>query len=80
MFDGLRNDPEPSGFDEPVEFFPDDAPAAPRSKPAPAKRRSSGKFLGMTPQQRLILATLLMVTVCLLGAMCNLLSGRFVLP
>ena len=81
MFDGLRNDASnPSGFDEPVEFFPDDKPPAPAPRLAPKKRKSSGKFLGMTPQQRFLLAVMLMITVCLLGSMCMLITGRFVIP
>ena len=83
MFDGLRNDASnSSGFDEPVEFFPDDKPPeTPRSAPAKsARRKSPGKFLGMTAQQRFFLAVMLMITVCLLGTMCMLVTGRFVLP
>lgn len=82
MFDGLRNNENAnsSGFDEPVEFFPDETPPAAKSRSAPRKRKSSGKFLGMTPQQRFFLAVMLLVTVCLLGTMCMLITGRFVLP
>ncbi|MBV6396328.1 MAG: hypothetical protein HFACDABA_01926 [Anaerolineales bacterium] len=82
MFDGLRNNDNDnsSGFNAPVEFFPDETPAASKPRPAPKKRKSSGKFLGMTPQQRFILAVILMITVCLLGSMCMLITGRFVLP
>lgn len=81
MFDGLRNnDSNTSGFDEPVEFFPDEKPPLSAPRPVSKKRRSSGKFLGMTPQQRFILAVILMITVCLLGSMCLLITGRFVLP
>lgn len=81
MFDGLRNDASnTSGFEEPVEFFPEEKPPAQAPRPAPKKRKSSGKFLGMTPQQRFLLAVLLMITVCVLGLMCNLITGNFVLP
>jgi hypothetical protein len=81
MFDGLRNDASnSSGFDEPVEYFPDDKNAGQPPKPAPKKRKSSGKFLGMTAQQRFFIAVLLMVTVCMLGAACNLVLGKFVMP
>lgn len=73
MFDGLRKDAsDTSGFDdEPAEFTP-------KVKPAPVRRRkSSGGFLGMTPQQRFIVAVMLMVAVCSLGALCLLITGRF---
>ena len=78
MFDGLRNDAsDTSGFDDqPVEFYPDD-------KPTPKKRgkKSSGqssKFLGLTPVQRFILSLMLMFSVCLLGAVFLIMTGRFV--
>ena len=77
MFDGLRNDAsDTSGFnDQQVEFFPDD-----KKKPAaaPARRKSSsGKFLGMTAPQRFLIAVMLMIMVCSLGAMCMVISGKF---
>ena len=73
MFDGLRNDAsKDSGFDEgKIEFFPDD-------KPVRSSARSTGKFLGMTSQQRFILAVMLMIAVCALGGMFLLLTGKFV--
>ena len=81
MFDGLRNDESKSSdFNEPVGFFPDETPPASTPRPAPKKRKPSGKFLGLTPQQRFLLAVMLMITVCLMGSMCMLITGRFVLP
>lgn len=77
MFDGLRKDAsDTSGFDEqPVEFFPEDnKPAA----PPPVRRKKSGKFLGMTAQQRFLIAVMLMVVVCSLGAICMLFTEKFV--
>jgi hypothetical protein len=79
MFDGLRGDPPNSGFDDSVEYFPDDAPAPPASRPN-ARRKPAGKFLGLNAQQRFILSLLLMVAVCVLGAMCMLVFGKFVIP
>ena len=83
MFDGLRKDAsDTSGFDEqPVEFFPEDekpAPAVARPAPTPARRRSSGKFLGMTAQQRFIISVMLMIMVCVLGAMFMVVAEKFV--
>jgi hypothetical protein len=73
MFDGLRNDAsDTSGFDEQVEFFPEDKPAA------PVRRRKSGQFLGMTAQQRLLIAVMLMIAMCVLGMMCMLITGKIV--
>ncbi len=73
MFDGLRKDAsDTSGFDEQVEFFPEDKSAA------PARRRKSGQFLGMTAQQRFFVAVMLMIAVCVLGMMCMVLTKRFV--
>ncbi len=77
MFDGLRNDAsDASGFDDQqVEFFPDENK---KPTPAPARRRkSSGRFLGMTAPQRFLIAVMLMIMVCSLGAMCMVISGKF---
>ena len=76
MFDGLRNEAsDTSGFDEnQVEFFPDEN----RSTAASLRRGISGRFLGMTAQQRFIIAVMLMIMVCTLGAVCMLISGSFV--
>jgi len=73
MFDGLRKDAsDTSGFDEQVEFFPEDKPAA------SARRRKPGQFLGMTAQQRFVVAMMLMIAVCVLGMMCMVVTKRFV--
>ena len=83
MFDGLRSDAnETPGFDEPVEYFPDEKPApaeAPAPRPKP-KRRPTGKILGLNAQQRFIVSLLLMFAVCALGSMCLLITGKFVIP
>jgi hypothetical protein len=72
MFDGLRKDAsDTSGFDEPAELFPEDKPAA------PVRRKKRGQFLGMTAQQRFLIAVMLMIAVCLLGAMCMLITEKF---
>lgn len=78
MFDGLRNDAsDTSGFDDqPVEFFPDDK-KKPTAKPARRKSSSPGQILGMTAPQRFLIAVMLMIVVCTLGAMCMVISGKF---
>jgi len=70
MFDNLRDDAESSFYEEDT-LPPDEELFVP-----PPKRKSSGKLLGMTPVQRFIIAIMLMVAVCTLGAMCLLLTGR----
>ena len=73
MFDNLRDDASPSYFDEEVTVPPEDYAA---SLPETPKRKSSGKILGMTAKQRLIIALMMLVAVCTLGTMCLLLTGR----
>jgi len=73
MFDGLRNDAsDTTGFEESADLFPEDKPA-----PTSVRRKKSGQFLGMTAQQRFLIAVMLMIAVCSLGAMCMLISGKF---
>lgn len=73
MFDNLRNEASPAYFDEEVTIPPEEYAA---SIPEAPKRRSSGKFLGMTATQRFIIAMMLLIAVCTLGSMCLLLTGR----
>lgn len=42
--------------------------------PAPSVHRTS--LLGMTPAQRLLIAVMLLVSVCVLGTLCLLITGR----
>lgn len=73
MFDGLRNDAsDTSGFDDQqVEFFPEDKPAT------PIRRKKPGQLFGMTAQQRFLIAVMLMIAVCTLGAMCMVITEKF---
>jgi len=73
MFDNLRDDANSS------PFYEDDKAQA---KPAvgtivPTARQKSTKFLGMTAQQRFIIAFMMMIAVCVLGVMLLLITGRF---
>jgi hypothetical protein len=72
MFDNLRDDAESSFYEEdtlpPDEEISFDAP--------PKRKPGGGKILGMTPIQRFIIAVMLMVAVCTLGAMCLLITGK----
>jgi len=69
MFDGLRNDAsDTSGFDDqPVEFYPDDKPSAPKKRSKKSSSQSQ-KIFGLTAVQRFILSLMLLISVCLLGA------------
>lgn len=72
MLDGLREDASTSQFEEPKEF-PFESP------PASRRRRRPGRFLGMSAMQRFVISVFIMIITCMLGAMCLLLTGRFVL-
>jgi hypothetical protein len=50
-------------------------PAATGQFSAPRKSGSS-RFLGMTSLQRFVLAVMLMIAVCVIGALCLLVTGR----
>ena len=68
MFDNLRDSAESSFYEEePNDLYKEPAVAA----PAPRKRRRtrSGKFLGMTAQQRFLISVMLMFTVCIMGTL-----------
>jgi hypothetical protein len=71
MFDNLRDDAASSFYEEDTQPPDEEAIAAvaPRRKPG-------GKLWGMTPIQRFIIAVMLMLTVCILGMMCLLVTGK----
>ena len=72
MFDNLRDSADSSFYEEEKNDLYKE-PAAPnssrRSTAAPRRRRSGGHFLGMSAQQRFILAVMLMLTVCIMGTL-----------
>jgi hypothetical protein len=70
MFDNLRDDAASSFYEE------DTQPPDEEVHVSAPKRKNSGKFLGMTPVQRFIIAVMLMIAVCTLGVMCLLLTGK----
>jgi hypothetical protein len=72
MFDNLRDD---SSFEEEEAQF---QPAAGMEFDAPRKSGSS-RFLGMTSMQRFVLAVMLLLAVCVIGALCLLVTGRILL-
>jgi hypothetical protein len=69
MFDNLRD--EANSFDNEGAKFQ----SASNTISGPISRRSS-RFLGMTSIQRFVIVVLLMAAVCVLGAMCLLITGK----
>lgn len=75
MFDNLRDDVSEPFYEEgDSEIGPEGGGEEIGTESSP--RQSNGKFLGMTSFQRFIVAVMLMVAVCTLGAMCLLLTGK----
>lgn len=70
MFDNLRD----SAF---YEDEPEVTPEESEVRAAPVRRRrSSGRFLGMTAQQRFIVSLMVMFTVCIVGTLAMFVLGR----
>lgn len=76
MFDSLRD--QTSG--DPTMNQESAIGGDPAIELAPAAPPAGGLFLGMTAPQRLIIAVLLMLAVCILGTMCLLVTGRIGFP
>jgi len=69
MFDNLREESS-KDFEEQAKF-----------QPAAGTRRAakkSGRFLGMTSIQRFVIAVLIMSTVCVIGTLLLLATGKVV--
>ena len=79
MFDNLRDfsdeplyeDEQNDLYKEPEDISDDSSPATPVRS-----RKKSSNFLGMTAQQRFIIALMLMFTVCLLGTLAMFVMGK----
>jgi hypothetical protein len=72
MLDNLRDDSSSRPFfEDEAEFQP-----AKVTSSIPAFPRRKGRFLGMTSMQRFVIAVMLMLMVCLLGAFCSLATGK----
>lgn len=74
MFDNLRDDASFYEDEEQAQF----QPAAGTDFNAP-RRSGSSRFLGMTSMQRFVLAFMLLIAVCVIGALCLLVTGRILL-
>ena len=66
MFDNLREESS-RDFDEQAKFQP----------AAGTGSKKSGRLLGMTSMQRFVLVVLVMFTVCVLGTLLLLATGKF---
>ena len=70
MLDNLRDDATSKPFyEDEAQFQPAAGTAAPRL--------GSPRLLGMTAPQRFLVALMLLLAVCSLGAMCLLITGKF---
>ena len=79
MLDDLRSSATYQDDDEEEEGL-EQKPEAPRRGPRPARPAGNGRILGMTAQQRFIVATLLFILVCIAGAAMLLATGAVSLP
>ena len=71
MFDNLRDSAESSFYEEEKN----DLYKEPVAKTA-VRRRSNGRFLGMTAQQRFLIAMMLLFTVCIMGTLAMFVLGK----
>jgi hypothetical protein len=77
MFDDLRDSNQPMFEGEQVNK-PEPVLTAPK-RPGVAKKKNK-KILGMTAAQRFVVATLLFLVICLVGAAVLVLTGKVALP
>ena len=71
MFDNLRDSAESSFYEEDQG----DLYKEPVAKAA-VRRRSNGRFLGMTAQQRFLISMMLMFSVCIVGTLIMFVLGK----
>jgi len=71
MFDNLREEANST------PFYEGEAQFQSVEESNPAAGRGSSRFLGMSPMQRFIIAVMLMMMVCLVGAMFLVVTGKF---
>ena len=79
MFDNLRDlSEEPLYEDEQNDLFGEPELVAEPVVSAPArkkKRKKSGKFLGMSAQQRFLVAVMFLFATCLIGILAMFVTG-----
>ncbi len=71
MLDEFRQQADAAFLSEPEQEKPPEAPV---------KAPSGGKFLGLTPIQRFLAVTMLLVLACLLSSLCLLATEKIVPP
>lgn len=71
MFDNLRDSAESSFYEEEKN----DLYKEPVAKAA-VRRRSNGRFLGMTAQQRFLISMMLLFAVCIMGTLAMFVLGK----
>jgi len=72
MLDNLREQVSSGSF-----FQGEESPSS--GEGAPHSKKPAGSFLGMTSKQRFILSVMLLLTICIVGTMCLLVTERFAL-
>lgn len=73
MFDNLREQANSSPFYEEEAQFQEAAGTA----AAPPRRSSGGRLLGLSGPQRFFITVMLMLTVCIVGTLILLVTGKF---
>ena len=82
MFDNLRDlSEDPLYEDEQNNLYqePESGATSSVAAPAPARkkrRRKNRKFLGMTAQQRFLVAVMFMFATCLIGTLAMFVTGK----
>ena len=71
MLDDLRDD---------VDFVEEDDQLGDESQNVSAVAGAQPGFLGMTPQQRFVIAVMVLLMVCIVGAFFLLITGSVALP
>ena len=81
MFDNLRDSAESSFYEEePNDLYREPVAATATAMPRRRmSRRSGGRFLGMTAQQRFLISVMFLFTVCILGALAMFVFGKMAL-
>jgi hypothetical protein len=77
MFDNLRDfSDDPLYEDEQNGLYKESEPVVKPSVAAPKRRRKKkGQFLGMTPQQRFLIAFMFMFAILLMGTLAMFVTG-----
>ncbi|RJP50465.1 MAG: hypothetical protein C4557_09590 [Anaerolineaceae bacterium] len=70
MFDNLREDAAAQSF------YEEEAQFQPAAGTEQARKSGSSRFLGMTPIQRFVIAVMMMFAVCVIGALCLLVTEK----